>query len=62
MDWLEGTSVHSMVPFVCTCFRDNPDVVNSVEKLKQFQVPQFMIDKMKTFMKSVQGPLYSGHA
>lgn len=44
-------------PVLSVCCRDNQDVVNAVQKLKQFRVPQFMIDKMKTFMKSVQGEL-----
>ncbi len=35
--------------------RDNEDISNDVLKLEQFPVPQFMIDKMKRFMKSVQG-------
>ena len=29
--------------------------MSDVVKLEQFPVPQFMIDKMKRFMKSVQG-------
>lgn len=35
--------------------RDHEDISNDVLKLEQFPVPQFMIDKMKKFMKSVQG-------
>lgn len=40
------------VVYVC---RDNEDISNDVLKLGQFPVPQFMVDKMKKFMKSVQG-------
>ena len=35
--------------------RDNEDVYCSVKKLQEFRVPQFMLDKMKAFMRSVQG-------
>jgi len=35
--------------------RDNPDIWTAVRKLQRFCLPQFMIDKMKSFMHSVQG-------
>jgi deoxynucleotidyltransferase terminal-interacting protein 1 len=37
------------------CYKDNEDILDAVKKLQEFQVPQFMLDKMKTFMRSVQG-------
>ncbi|KAL5478170.1 hypothetical protein EMCRGX_G025062 [Ephydatia muelleri] len=36
-------------------YRDNPEVVTAVKQLQHFTVPQFMLDKMKVFMVSVQG-------
>jgi len=41
--------------FVSCFIRDNPDIVAAVSKLHSFHVTQFMIDKMKSFMRSVQG-------
>ena len=35
--------------------RDSEDILGAVKKLQEFQVPQFMLDKMKIFMRSVQG-------
>ena len=35
--------------------RDNPDVWAAVKKLQSFAVPVFMVEKMKSFMRSVQG-------
>jgi deoxynucleotidyltransferase terminal-interacting protein 1 len=37
------------------CYMNNKEIMNAVRKLQEFQVPQFMLDKMKTFMRSVQG-------
>jgi hypothetical protein len=41
-------------PSISLC-RNNKEIMNAVRKLQEFQVPQFMLDKMKTFMRSVQG-------
>ena len=35
--------------------RDSTEVWLAVKKLQKFHVPQFMVDKMKYFMQSVQG-------
>jgi hypothetical protein len=35
--------------------RDGEEICKEVQKLEQFPVPQFMVDKMKKFMTSVQG-------
>ena len=44
-------------------YKDNPDIWAAVRKLQRFCLPQFMIDKMKTFMRSVQGYFaQEGHA
>ena len=36
-------------------FRDNPDILKSVQKLQRFSVPLFMQNKMKEFVRNVQG-------
>ena len=41
-------------------YRDNQDVFNCTTKLEQFPVPIFMLDKMKNFIKSVQGKAEEG--
>ena len=40
-------------------YRDNPEIVRSVERLQRFCVPQFMLNKMKDFIKNVQGNSYA---
>lgn len=35
--------------------RENGDIYKSVQNLKRFTVPQFMLNKMKDFVKHVQG-------
>lgn len=37
------------------CYKENKEILGAVHRLQEFQVPQFMLDKMKTFMRSVQG-------
>ena len=41
----------------CCVYRTNQEVCNCVTKLEQFSVPTFMIEKMKNFIRSVQGEL-----
>uniref|UniRef100_A0A1X7V145 Uncharacterized protein n=1 Tax=Amphimedon queenslandica TaxID=400682 RepID=A0A1X7V145_AMPQE len=36
-------------------YRDNVDILKSVQKLQRFSVPQFMEKKMKDFVRNVQG-------
>ena len=52
----------TLVPLPSTCIslplspcRDSEEILGAVKKLQEFQVPQFMLEKMKTFMRSVQG-------
>lgn len=53
--WGHQSLEWSLPPFLISHFRDNPDIWTAVRKLQRFCLPQFMIDKMKTFMRSVQG-------
>jgi deoxynucleotidyltransferase terminal-interacting protein 1 len=36
-------------------YKDNPDILKCVQKLQKFSVPQFMENKMKEFVRNVQG-------
>lgn len=36
-------------------YRENSDIFRSVQKLQRFSVPQFMLNKMKEFVRNVQG-------
>ena len=45
--------LHDLVIFVS--IRENSDIFRSVQKLQRFSVPQFMLNKMKEFVRNVQG-------